>query len=282
VKNGIPTNNVIPASYISPIAKSMQSFLPDPTNPNSLTANYTSGLAGGFDNTPLDYCVDYDINSRHRISTIGAIGNVVDLNNFGQPFLPVPYVGGTYADIHPKIFDVEDAYTISNSTVNQLKYGFVRFAQPQHNTTDGIAKYFPTAFGITNLPSAGQAGTEFAGAVFGTTTKFGTAMQQWTTNSAAASTQVTIPNNFTVLDNFQWVKGKHALTLGITLQWQQTNAAGPTGYTGILSLPYKGFATSQYVGTSLSMATAHEKLHTKSCTRKAAHEIQGACNGSND
>ena len=108
----------------------MQSFLPDPTNPNSLTANYTSGLAGGFDNTPLDYCVDYDINSRHRISTIGAIGNVVDLNNFGQPFLPVPYAGGTYADIHPKIFDVEDAYTISNSMVNQLKYGFVRFAQP--------------------------------------------------------------------------------------------------------------------------------------------------------
>lgn len=255
LKNGIPTYNVIPSSYISPITQKMQSFLPAPTNSASLSSNYTAGSPGGFDNNLIDYRVDYDLSPRHRISTIGAIGNVVYLNNFQAPFLPVPYVGGTYADIHPKVFDVEDAYTINNSMVNQLKIGFVRFAQPQHNPTDGLAQYSPSAFGITNLPSAGQATTEFPGVSFGTTTKFGTALQTWTTNGAAASTQTVVPNNYTIVDNFQWVKGKHALTIGISMQREEINSAAPVGPTGLLSLAFNGFATSNFSGSSLSTAT---------------------------
>src|SRR6202012_2592761 len=36
MKNGVLTNNIIPANYISPIAKAMQQWIPAPTNPNSL------------------------------------------------------------------------------------------------------------------------------------------------------------------------------------------------------------------------------------------------------
>jgi hypothetical protein len=41
IKNGLPTNNVIPASFISPISQYQQSFLPDPNSPgtNNGTAN---------------------------------------------------------------------------------------------------------------------------------------------------------------------------------------------------------------------------------------------------
>lgn len=254
LKNGVPTYNVIPTSYLSPITLKAQSFLPTPSTSASLSSNYTAGSPGGFDNNLIDYRVDYDLSSRHRISAIGAVGNVVYLNNFQAPFLPLPYVGGTYADIHPKVFDVEDAYTINNSMVNQLKFGFVRFAQPQHNPTDGIAQYSPGALGITNLPTSGQAATTFPGVSFGTTTRFGTALQTWTTNSAAASTQTVVPNNYTIVDNFQWVKGKHALTIGISMQREEINTAAPVGATGLLSLPFNAFATSNFAGSALSTA----------------------------
>jgi hypothetical protein len=42
------------------------------------------------------------------------------------------------------------------------------------------------------------------------------------------STQLTTPNNYTIVDNLQWLKGKHALTFGITYQWQEINNANPS------------------------------------------------------
>ena len=253
VKNGVPTYNVIPTGYISPISKAMQQFLPAPTNSSTLTNNYTSGLNQGFDNHLIDYRVDYDLSPRHRISTVGAIGTVNYLNNYGSPYLPQPYTGGDLANIHPKVYDVEDAYTINNSMVNQLKFGFTRFYQDIANSTQGVTQYDIGTLGVTNLP-AGQAGQEFPGVSFATTTKFGTAQQTWTGNGNAVSTQLTTPNNFTVLDNFQWVKGKHSMTFGMTVQWQEINNANPATYSGVLSLPYTANSTANFVGTSLSTA----------------------------
>jgi hypothetical protein len=251
MKNGILTNNIIPANYISSIAKAQESFLPDPNNASTLTNNYTAGLPGGFDNHLVDYRVDFDVTSGHRISTIGALGTVNYLNNFATPFLPLPYTGGDLANIYPKVFAVEDAYTINNSLVNQLKFGFTRFYQNIHNSTQGVAAYSPATLGITNLP-AGQASQEFPGASFATTTKFGTAEQTFTTNSNSTATQLTTPNNYTLLDNVQWIKGKHAFAFGITAEWQEINNANPATFTGILSLPYTANSTANFVGGALS------------------------------
>ena len=165
LKNGVLTNNIIPSSYISPIAQKAQSFLPAPTNPGVLLNNYSSGLAGGFDNHAIDYRVDFDISPKHRISTIGAFGAVNYLNNFATPYLPLPYTGGDLANIYPKNFAVEDAYTINNSMVNQLKFGFVRFYQNIHNSTQNVSQYEIGTLGATNLP-AGQAGQEFPAIAF--------------------------------------------------------------------------------------------------------------------
>ena len=255
MKNGVLTNNVIPANYISPIAKAMQQWIPAPTNPNSLTGNYTAGYPGGFDNHLYDWRVDFQWTPKHRISTIGAMGTVNYLNNFNTPYLPLPYTGGDLANIYPKVFGVEDAYTISNSIVNQLKYGYTRFYQNIHNTTQGSSIYGIGAFGVTNLP-AGQAGEEFPGATFSTTTKFGTAQQYWTGTtsgpSGSVATQITTPNNYAIVDNLQWVKGAHSLTFGVTIQWQQINNANPSTYTGVLGFTYNGNSTAQFVGSSLS------------------------------
>jgi len=252
IKSGILTNNVIPANYISPIAKAMEQFLPAPTNPNSLTNNFTAGYPAGFDNHLYNYRVDFQMTPNHRISTVGALGTVNYLNNVGSgPYLPLPYTGGDLADIYPKVFDVQDAYTISNSMVNQLKFGFVRFYQNIHHLTQNSPTYGIGVLGVTNLP-VGQSATEFPGVSFAATTKFGNALQTWTTNSNSVATQLTTPNNYALVDNLQWIRGSHALTFGITVQWQEINNANPATNTGILSLPYNGNSTAQFVGGSLS------------------------------
>lgn len=253
LKNGIATYNVIPANYISPQAQFLQKYLPAPNNPSVLTNNYTSGYPGGFDNWALDYRVDFDWTPKHRISAVGGMGFVDYLNNASAPFLPLPYTGGDLANIYPKVFDVEDAYTINNSMVNQIKFGFVRFYQNIHNATQNT-QYSIANAGVTNLPG-GQAGQEFPGVSFGTTAKFGTVQTTWTTNSNSTATQLTTPNNYTLLDNFQWTKGAHSITAGMTIQWQEINNANPATFTGVLSLPFNANDTANYTGGSLSTST---------------------------
>jgi hypothetical protein len=245
LKNGVPTNNVIPAGYLSPIALALEKGLPDPSIATQLVNNYTQTTPSGFDNHSIDYRVDYDLSAKHRLSTVGAMGTVNYLNNYGTPNLPLPYVGGTIANIFPQFFDIEERWTISNSMVNQFKYGFVQFRQPQINATDKTGGYGPATFGITNLPG-GQASSEFPGATFATTPAFSNGFSQWTANSGGAVTQAVTPNTYTLLDNLQYVKGRHAITAGITVEWEQINTAAPVGLTGSLTLPYTAYSTAPF------------------------------------
>ena len=253
-KNGVATYNVIPSNYLSPIAQGMQQFLPTPSNSDVIN-NYIAGSPGGFDNHLYNWRVDFDVSQRQRLSTVGAMGTVNYLNNFNSPYLPLPYTGGDFANIYPKVFDVQDTFTFSNSLVNQLKFGYTRFFQNITNTTQGSPTYAIGKFGVTNLP-LGQAGEQFPGATFSATTKFGTAQQYWTGTTTgpggSVATQVTTPNNFALVDNLQWVKGRHSLTFGVSIQWQQINNANPATFTGVLGLTYNGNSTAQFVGSALS------------------------------
>jgi hypothetical protein len=252
LKNGILTNNIIPKSYLSPIAQKMQSFLPAPSNPSILTGNFVGGFPSGFDNHNEDYRVDYDISPRQRISAVGAIGAVHYLNNYANG-LPIPYTQGTIAQIFPKVFDVEDAFTINSRMTNQLKYGFTRFPQPQVNESDGKTQYNAASMGITHVP-AGQASTLFPGATFGSTGAkssisgiTGTAETVWNGSSGgASSTQNVVPSTYSLVDNFQWVKGKHTMTFGFSYLWEAINSQIPVGYTGGLSLTYNSNSTAQF------------------------------------
>ena len=253
LKNGVPTNNVIPASYLSPITLKMQSFLPDPTSSGTVN-NYLGGYPSGFDNWVLDYRVDFDLSQKHRISAFGAMGTEQYLNNYASPFLPPPYIGGDLAVVYPKNYGVEDTYTFRPNLINQVKYGFTRFYQNIHNATQGVTAWEAPTMGITNLP-AGQAGEEFPGASFGTTPAFGTAQQTWTGNGNSISTQLTTPNNYALVDNLQWLKGKHSFTFGITVQWQQINNANPATFTGVLDLTYNANDTANFAANSNALTT---------------------------
>jgi hypothetical protein len=264
LKNGLPTYNVIPASYLSPIAAKMASFMPPPSNPGSLSNNYLGGYPSGFDNNVQDWRVDWDINQKQRLSTVGAMGAVHYLQNYVTNqttstgagvygYLPLPYVAGTVANIFPKFYDAEYNYVISNNMVNQAKYSYTRFIQPQKAATDGLPQYSPAAMGITNVP-AGAASTNFPGTSFGQTGAVSTNLTAWTQQGAAGSTQSVIPETYTALDNLQWTKGKHAMTMGFTYEWQQTNVAAPVGPSGLVQLPFNSNSTAQYTANSNALS----------------------------
>lgn len=244
IKNGVTTNNVIPSGMISPIAKAMAAGLPAPSNSSTLYNNYLGANPSGFDDRLYDWRVDYDVSARQRISTVGVNGARIYLTNFSNQ-MPLPYVSGTYAKIYPQSYIVEHVFTINSNLVNQLKYSFTRFIQPQINATDGVADYAPSKFGITNTP-VGQGSREFPGATFGTTSYFGTQYTGWTSNGTATTTQQVNPNTYAVLDNVQWTKGKHSLTFGFSYLWEEINSAAPIGFSSELYLNYNAFSTANY------------------------------------
>ena len=273
IKNGVPTNNVIPAGDISPITQQMESFWPNYNNataanynPTTITNNYLSTGIGGRDNHLFDYRVDIDISPKNRVSAVGALGHVVYINNFGSPYLPPPYEVGDYAVIVPKQYDVEDTYTITSHMTNQFKWGYTRFYMPIINPTDTAAGYGKTsqtigAFGVTNLPG-GQAGTEFPGVSFGTSKDATTGPATWTTNSNSASTQLTIPNNYSLVDNLQWLKDKHQFTFGLTYQFEGLNNANPATFTGVLSLPFNQSPTAGFTAGATGCAAGVQGCST--------------------
>jgi hypothetical protein len=248
------TYNVIPPGEISPITQKMESFLPTYSssspyygnwNSSTLYNNYLGGWPSGYNNHVIDWRVDYNLNPKHRISSVGTMGAVNYLNNYGSPFLPPPYIGGDLANIFPKNYVVEDAYTITPNLINQLKYGYTRFFQNIQSATQGVQAWEAPTLGITNLPG-GQASEEFPGAAFGTTSYFGTAETTWTGYGGSIATQITTPNNYAVTDNVLYVKGKHALTMGMTFQWQEINNANPATFTNVLDLSFNAYSTANF------------------------------------
>jgi hypothetical protein len=197
-----------------------------------------------------------------RLSTVGNMGAVHYLNNYtsggsgsgAYGLLPLPYVAGTIANIFPKFYDAEFNYVISNSLVNQAKYSYTRFIQPQTAATDGKTQYAPAALGITNVPG-GAASTNFPGASFGQTGAIGTTLTGWTQQGAAGSTQTVKPETWTALDNLQWNKGKHSITGGFTYEWQETNVAAPVGPTGLIELPFTNYDTANYSNNSNALSS---------------------------
>jgi len=259
MKNGIPTFNVIPAADISPISKQLESYLPNyPGSPNAghlnsvntalLSGNYGNQGTSGRDNYNWDWRWDYDISPKNRVSTVGALGHDLYATNFSNFYNDPPYITGDQPLIVPKQFDVEDAYTINSHMTNQFKYGYTRFYMPIFAPVVG-GSFTPGSFGITNLPG-GQGAQDFPNVTFGSSNfSSGTkiAPSQWGANISGQATQVTIPNNYALVDNVQWLKDSHIITFGFTNMWEGLNNANPATLTNILPLSFKQSPTANYV-----------------------------------
>jgi hypothetical protein len=254
--NGVPTANVIPASFLSPISQYEQKFMPAPTIGGIANNFLSGGIPTGFDNHELVFKVDFDVTQAQRLSFAFTHG-VRKSVGFGAN-LPLPYTASDRSDISPTIMIFEHSITLNQRMVNQFKFGFTRFPQPVFAPTAGLAPFRGGPdVGIGGLP-VGQAADNFPGSAFSTTTAFPAGLSPWTENGASDASHNVVPNAYTLVDNFQWSKGQHSLTFGIETQWLEDNVTSQSTPSGIYHQTWSGLSTANYVGSNLnSTATGY-------------------------
>jgi hypothetical protein len=217
--------NVIPASEFSTVAKNMQKFLPAIPS-SALGNNYIAPNATGLVNWSMTDRIDYIVNSRDTLSFVAAIGRQASSVPVGQTTAgrnvgPVPFnYGQAYA---PKtaVGVIEETHVFSPHLLNQIKWGYARYNGPTFNP-DQQPAYAATTMGMSGLPT-GQAQQTFPIVTFAGTDN--------PTNWGGTTANVTLAENYTVLDNLQWTVGKHAFTFGGQTAWLEYNVINATGGT---------------------------------------------------
>ena len=223
--NGVA--NVIPPGEISTVAKNLQSFMskiPASSIGSALQNNFIAQNSTGLVNWSTTSRIDYLLNSRDTITVLGAVGRQassvpVGQTTSGRNVGPVPYnYGQAYA---PKtaVWTVEETHVFSPNVLNQIKWGYARYNGPTFNP-DESPTYAASAMGISGLPQ-GQAQGMFPIVTFAGTD----APTQWN----GATENLTVAENYTVLDNLQWNVGKHSFTFGGQVAWLLYNVNNATG-----------------------------------------------------
>ena len=206
--------NVIPQDRISPISKSFQSFLPDPTNAG-LQNNYLGGgLPIGFNNENVTGKVDLKLNPRQQLSVLFSHGKRSQATPYRggtnpQTALPLPYSETRLVEEIPTSAQVKHTVVLGPRWVNQVNVGFSRLSVPIFNAT--IDGQYPIKAGLRGLP-AGEADSSFPEISFAGPN----AITQWRGTDARAFTEYL--NNYTLQDNLNWSRGRHTLTFGFQTQ----------------------------------------------------------------
>jgi hypothetical protein len=245
--NGIPTYNVIPTPEMSSISLYLQQGLPAPTNLSTFN-NYLASLPQANDNYSIDGRLDYTLNSRNKFSLVGVGGNV---GYGGAPFyttqvqLPVPYALGYYTNQKTSSGIFSYIFIISQTLINTMKYGYSRNWGNEFSLTQG-SKYNSAAAGINNLPT-GNATSSMPQVTFQTgngpavpTPEPNSNSPSWNSN---ANSGPKATNSYVVQDALQWIEGRHNITFGAQVTWDETNAGSYGGFSNTLQLTYSGYST---------------------------------------
>jgi hypothetical protein len=222
--------DIIPGSEFSAIATKLQSLLPALTS-QTAQSNFIAPNPTKLNNFSTTERIDYNMSQRDQLSVVAAIGRQASNTPVGQSTAgrnvgPIPYsYGQSYA---PKtaVGVIEETHTFSPRLVNQIKYGYARYNGPTFSA-DQQPAFAATAEGLTGLP-VGQAQQTFPIVTFAGTNA--------PTNWGGTTANVVLAENYTLLDNVQYVVGKHNITAGAQIAWLQYNSIPATGSTTPLTI----------------------------------------------
>jgi hypothetical protein len=240
-------NNVIPASRLSSIARSLASYLPAPTN-GGIQNNYLAVLPQAINNDSTTNKVDLNLSDRHRVFALFSTGKYT--TNFtgsyapGTSALPLPYTQSRFVTEYATTAQFHDYYTLRPSMVNQFSLSFSRMYIPLGNPTAGGD--YPIKAGLTGLPpgiaSSAMPDVNFAG---------NNAPINWAGTNAHVNTEAA--NTYDVQENLLWTHGKHFVTVGFQYQALQDNFNNPlTGTLASFSFSNNETANFSPTGTLLT------------------------------
>jgi hypothetical protein len=208
--------NVIPGNRISAASKFLQDPLPQPTH-SGIANNFLSNNKGvGFNNRNVNIKVDANATDAHRFSVLFSRGSHTQSSAIrGNPVpLPLPYTVTRFVAETPTVGQVKHNWTLSGSMMNQISFGASRLWIPITNPT--IEGNWAESAGIKGLPP-GDATQSFPEVAFsGLNSPAG-----WRGTDARPFLDAL--NNYTLQDNFQWIRAAHSFKLGFQMQRLQDN-----------------------------------------------------------
>jgi len=245
--------NIIPQDRISPISRSFQSFLPQPTSAG-LQNNYLGGsLPTGFDNNSVTAKVDVKFTTQQQGSVLFSHGKRSQYTEFRggtnpQTALPLPYTETRLVEEIPTNAQLKHTYVLGSQWVNQLGFGASRLSVPIFNAT--IDGQYPIKAGLKGLPP-GEADSSFPEVAF-----LGpNAPTMWRGTDARAFTEYL--NNFTLQNNLAWTHGKHTITFGLQAQRMDADERERT-YGSLATFGFSNVQTAGFTSTgTLDAATGN-------------------------
>jgi hypothetical protein len=260
--------NAIPLDHADAVALSLLQRYPMPTV--SGTANNYRRTANEVDNQD-----QWDVRIDHRVSSRGdqVFGRLSYFRDGFVPVTPLPDGSGvTSGTLGPQdttawAFASRYQYAFSMNMVNELRFGdtrrAVRRTAAQLSTSAGVALSIPgipsTARFPDTLPTFTIGGYQQLGSPPNTASDFNTGVRE-------------------VADVFTWLKGRHAMKMGLDWRWERLNAVQPPSPTGSFTFngigsdlpgvtntgtPLASFLLGQVQAFSIDLqqATVQERAH---------------------
>jgi hypothetical protein len=213
------SGNIIPSTRISSISSALQSPLPAPVNTN-LQNNFLGALTPGIDQDRFLVKTDVNVSQRDRLFAFVDWGGYRNpgLPPIG-PQLPLPYTSARFNTYHTDVDEFGFTHIFRPTLLNQFTFEYNRELNGTEDPTQGQG--WAKKAGITGLPG-GAASDLFPPIGFSGPN----APSAW---HIAADTQplLNVANTFGYGDNLAWVRGKHSLTFGVQVSFQQYNQADP-------------------------------------------------------
>ncbi|MCI0664136.1 MAG: TonB-dependent receptor [Acidobacteria bacterium] len=228
--------NIIPASRISPIAKTLRALTAGPTNSNNphQAPNFEKFYGDNLDTDKLTVKADAALTAKDNLSvrwTRGARKSVVEGGVFGAPINVDAGVGTGRSETEVHNFSITQTHTFSPTFLNELLVGVQRSNHGQGTLADDTdwanRLGFPNPFGVTGWPTfyADPAGSTFFG---------------WDSDNRHNQALT----GGVIEDNVTWVKGQHSIQFGGKIRKEWNNVRELQQAQG--SHNFGGPWTSQY------------------------------------
>ncbi|HEY4382473.1 MAG TPA: carboxypeptidase-like regulatory domain-containing protein [Acidobacteriaceae bacterium] len=230
MKNGVLTQDVIPAGRVSAAANYYNQFLlpyQSITNQSAFNNNLAFGTPIGLANWYSTGSIDYNQSAKNQVRLLIAFGRQAATGlNSGSGLKP-PFNASQIYNPVTTVDVLKDTWTISAHIVNQFAIGYGRY-QSNSVTPNRQKQFAAQTAGITNMP-AGQASDGFPGISWS-----GTFDNPSTWGGYAWNNKIN--NTYSLSDNLQWDFGKHSITIGgqvVDAQFNYYKVVSPSGPMGI-------------------------------------------------
>jgi hypothetical protein len=240
-------NNIIPPGDISPISKSLQSYLPAPTNSDVLN-NFLEPFPNGYGVNEYQTRVDINFSDRDRMWVYDGWGKNYDVG-VSPPgnYLPLPYAESRDEQEGFPTAQIGETHTFTPTLLNQFQFGFDRLGIPLTNYTMGGD--YATKAGLTGLPP-GQAADAFPRVNWSGVN----APSMWGGNGAEAFNE--FDDNYALTDNVEWVHGAHDVQFGTQLMYEKDTYDAPDLGSYPASFNFSNSETAGFLSSGALNATS--------------------------